>query len=138
MENDLKMNTPQRFDVLIVDAFSSDAIPVHLLTRECFSVYWRHMKPDGLLLLHITNRFLDLEPVVRAQAAALGCRAELVRSPADPVNSIGKADWMILTNNEHFLHSDEIEKSLEPSPAPGTAPLLWTDDFASLWKVLKR
>jgi hypothetical protein len=138
MENDLKMNTAQHFDVLIVDAFSSDAIPVHLLTRECFSVYWRHMKPDGLLLLHITNRFLDLEPVVRAQAAALGCRAELVRSPADPVNSIGKADWMILTNNEHFLHSDEIEKSLEPSPAPGTAPLLWTDDFASLWKVLKR
>ncbi len=138
MENELKRNGPQRFDVLIVDAFSSDAIPVHLLTRECFDLYWRHLKPDGLLLLHITNRFLDLAPVVRAQADLIGCRAELVASTAVSEVAIGKADWMILTRNDDFLAMDEVEENLEPKPPPRAVPLLWTDDFASIWQILKR
>jgi len=138
MESELKRNDPQRFDVLIIDAFSSDAIPVHLLTRQCFAVYWRHLKPDGLLLLHITNRFLDLAPVVRAQARVIGCRAELIKSTANSEAAIGKADWMILTRNDGFLAADEIEEKLEPEVSPAAAPLLWTDDFASLWQILKR
>ena len=138
MENELKAKSPQRFDVLIIDAFSSDAIPVHLLTRECFAVYREHLEPDGLLLLHITNRFLDLAPVVRAQAKAIGCRAELIKSAAVPEAAIGKADWMVLTNNGRFFTIDEVREKLDPEPATGAAPLLWTDDFASLWQILKR
>ena len=137
MENELKRNNPQDFDLLIIDAFSSDAIPVHLLTRECFSIYRQHLKPDGLLLVHITNRFLHLEPVVRALAESSGIRAELVSSTAEPENGIGKSDWMILSNNQRFFENEEIEESLEPAEA-GLSPLLWTDDFASLWKILKR
>ena len=138
MENELKGKSPQRFDLLIIDAFSSDAIPVHLLTRECFAVYWQHLEPDGLLLLHITNRFLDLAPVVRGQAKVIGCRAELVKSVAVPEAAIGKADWMILTNNGSFFTVEEVRGKLAPKPPAGAAPLLWTDDFASLWQILKR
>jgi hypothetical protein len=138
MENELKRNGPQGFDVLIIDAFTSDAIPVHMLTRECFAVYWRHLSPGGLLLIHITNRFLNLEPVVRAQADAIGCQAVMVRSADDAKLAIGKSDWMIVTNNEDFLGNDMVEKTLEKKRSPGPAPLLWTDDFASLWQILKR
>ena len=138
LENELRMNNPQQFDVLIVDAFSSDAIPIHLLTRECFSAYRRHLKPDGLLLLHITNRFLDLEPVARAQADVIGFRAGLVKSVAVKESAIGKADWMILTKNDRFLGSGEVAAHLTSVSAPGAARLLWSDDFASLWKILKQ
>ena len=138
MEKELKMKNPKRFDVLIIDAFSSDAIPVHLLTRECFALYWQHLEPDGLLLFHITNRFLDLAPVVRAQAKVIGCQTELVKSVAVPEAAIGKADWMILTNNGRFFALDEVKKKLDTEPAPGAESLLWTDDFVSLWQILKR
>lgn len=138
MEDELKRNNPQHFDVLLIDAFSSDAIPVHLLTSECFAVYLKHLAQDGLLLVHITNRFLDLAPVVRAQAKAIGYRAELVKSAAVPEAAIGKAEWMILTRNQDFLAKAEVKSKLEPEPPPGAAPRLWTDDFASLWQILKR
>jgi hypothetical protein len=137
MEKELKGNSPQRFDILVIDAFTSDAIPIHLLTRECFALYWRHLNPDGLLLLHITNRFLDLEPVVRAQAKELGCRAALVRSVADEKKGVGKSDWMVLTSNDRFLRSADVESRTSPEPA-AVVPLVWTDDFAGLWQILKR
>jgi hypothetical protein len=138
MENELKRGTPQHFDLLIVDAFSSDAIPVHLLTRECFALYMRHLKPDGLLLIHVTNRFLDLAPVVYAQAREIGCRAELIKSEADPENAVGYSDWVILSRNEKFYSIEEVEDKLKPETGTGRAILPWTDDFASLWQILKR
>src|SRR5204862_189610 len=60
----LEREEPQQFDILVLDAFSSDAIPVHLLTKECFAIYQRHMKPDGVICVHISNRYLTLQPVV--------------------------------------------------------------------------
>lgn len=138
LEAELKRGNPQRFDVLLVDAFSSDAIPIHLLTRECFAVYRQHMNPDGILLIHITNRFLDLAPVVRSEGEATGYRTALVNSPGDPGRGVGKADWMILTTNGKFLGTPEVREKLAPQPAPTSSSLLWTDDFASLWQILKR
>ena len=138
MENELNRGTPQHFDLLLVDAFSSDAIPVHLLTRECFALYMRHLKPDGLLLINVTNRFLDLAPVVYAQAREIGCRAELIKSEADPENAVGYSDWVIQSRNEKFYSIEEVEDKLKPETGTGRAILPWTDDFASLWQILKR
>jgi hypothetical protein len=138
LESELKRHEPQRLDVLLIDAFSSDAIPIHLLTRECFAIYRQHLNPDGILLVHVTNRFLDLAPVVRAQGESMGLRTALVNSPADDQRGVGKADWMILTNNGRFLDSVAVRAKLAPAPAPHSPPLIWTDDFAGLWQILKR
>ena len=79
----LEREEPQDFDVLAVDAFSSDAIPVHLITREALAVYLRHVKPDGIVAFHVSNRFLDLVPVVARLAKENGAHALLVRDDPD-------------------------------------------------------
>jgi SAM-dependent methyltransferase len=136
MEEELVRNEKQLFDVLAIDAFSSDAIPIHLLTRECFSIYRQHLKPDGILLFHLTNRFLDLAPVVRANATASGYDPFLVKSKGDPEKGTDNAAWMILTSNRKFLSDEEVQKSRTGEELKTS--LLWTDDFAGLWQVIKR
>ena len=79
MEQELAAGNPQQFDVLAVDAFSSDSIPMHLLTRECVELYRKHLKPDGLLCMHISNRFLDLSGVVRWHRQGRGMRVRVHR-----------------------------------------------------------
>ena len=74
----MSREAPQRFDILVVDAFSGDAIPVHLLTREAFALYWRHLKPNGVLAVHVSNRYLELPPVVQIAAQRSGKSAWLV------------------------------------------------------------
>jgi len=125
----------QRFDVLVVDAFSSDAIPVHLLTRECFAVYDRHLQPDGIIAVNATNRFLDLPPLVRTQGEVAGFRVASVSSSADSQNGIFRADWVLLTRNAHFMNDATLRSRL--TPLPPAAARLWTDDYASLWPLIK-
>src|SRR3546814_4657455 len=81
---ELAKQPPGRFDILVIDAFSSDAIPLHLLTREAVGIYARVLKPDGILLIHISNRFFDLEPVLAAEAKARGWSAALRMDPGPP------------------------------------------------------
>jgi hypothetical protein len=138
MEAECRRGQAQRFDVLLVDAFSSDSIPAHLLTRECFGIYRYHLNPDGLLLVHVTNRFLNLVPVVQAQAKQMGLKAVLVESNGDRETGVAPANWMILTRNGAFLERPAVHERLttdEEEEQPG-APL-WTDDFISLWQILK-
>jgi len=136
LEDQLRRGKPRNYDLLIVDAFSSDAIPIHLLTRECFDLYRRHLAPGGLLLLHLTNRHLDLSPVVRAQAAAIGARAELLISQADEELATNRAEWMVVTDNRDFLDDPAIKSRLTSS-GDARADILWSDDYASLWQILK-
>jgi hypothetical protein len=136
LERELERGEPQRFDVLAVDAFSSDAIPVHLLTAECAQVYWQHLKPDGLLLLHISNRFLNLNPVTRGLAEELGCYAVLIDSDDNDDWNVDYASWVILTNNEDFLAVTQVEEAIDPWPEDDPKPIVWTDSFASLYHVL--
>ena len=137
MESELARGQPQNFDILAIDAFSSDAIPIHLLTRECIDTYWRHLKPDGLLLFHISNRVLNLEPVVRGLAAHCECEVRFVFSEGDEATGVSRATWMVLTQNEAFLQAPEIILAAKGPGGRQQSPLLWTDDFASLWQVLK-
>ncbi|MBL8293657.1 MAG: fused MFS/spermidine synthase [Bryobacterales bacterium] len=117
----LQQEPDQNFDVLVIDAFSSDAIPVHLLTREAAAIYRRHLAPGGTLLVHISNHTLNLEPVVRGLGASIGYKAQRVDSGSDSTQGTHAATWMTLKSGTPAAH--------EPS-------LLWTDNFSSLMPVL--
>ena len=114
---------PLQFDLLAVDAFSSDAIPTHLLTVECADIYRRHLKPGGVLAIHISNQSLDLSPVVFGLARHLGMRAIRIDSPEDQSHGISAATWMLLSGKP------------EATAAPST--LVWTDDHVSLWRIMR-
>jgi SAM-dependent methyltransferase len=132
----LEREPPQAFDVLAIDAFSSDAIPVHLITSEALTVYRRHVKPGGIIAFHVTNRYLDLAPVVQQLADAQRLHAVLVADDGEqPIGS--RSDWVLLSESEDALDADEISEVAVPiQPKPGWR--LWTDDFNNIVQVLKR
>jgi hypothetical protein len=134
METELAKRTPQQFDILAIDAFSSDSIPVHLLTTEAFRLYWRHLKPDGILAVHVSNLYLELEPIVELQAKALGKQALLISNEEDEFRDIFRADWILVTSRPAIL--DHLKGfSTKIQRRPGLRP--WTDDYSNLWKSLK-
>ncbi len=130
----LEREPPQNFDVLAVDAFSSDSIPVHLLTNEAFKLYWRHMKPGGILAIHISNRYLDLGPVVEQEAKALGKPAILIASEDDDAADTSTADWVMVTTNQAAVDQlTQFSTAIEKKPKLR----MWTDDYSNLWQILK-
>jgi spermidine synthase len=131
----LEREAPQAFDVLAVDAFSSDAIPTHLLTREAFGVYLRHLAQGGVLAVHVTNRYLDLKPVVRGAAAALGLHAEHV--PSFEQGLLWSSDWMLVTRDQALLE-DEVVSAATLPPLAQAGAVVWTDGWSDLLGVLKR
>jgi len=131
----LEREPPQDFDVLAVDAFSSDSIPVHLITREAMMVYLKHVKPGGAIVFHVTNRFLKLAPVVKQIADSLGLYAVLIADEAEET-SFSKTDWVIVTRDKALIENEAIaKKASEFDEIPGLR--LWTDDFNNLFKILK-
>ncbi len=135
LDRELANGESQQFDVLAIDAFSSDAIPLHLLTRECADLYRKHLADDGLLLIHISNRYLDLNPITLALAQHLGWKAIQIDSDSDDELGVYSATWIIITANNDFLSHSEVQDAHTPW-AEDQASLLWTDDFASLWQVI--
>ena len=137
LERELAEGHPQEFDVLAVDAFSSDAIPIHLLTAECADVYRRHLKPDGALLLHISNKSLNLQPVARGIAKHLGWQAMYIDSDDERARGEFGSSWVLITRNPALLESAAIQQQDTEWDNPRETPLVWTDDFSSLWRVLR-
>jgi hypothetical protein len=131
----MERETPQRFHVLVVDAFTGDAIPVHLLTRESLDIYLRHLTDDGVLAFHVTNTYLDLIPVVYRLAGCHDLQVAHVRTESDYDLSQYGADWMLLTRNAQLLEALGPH-SLDDPPSRKSGPL-WTDDYSSLWQVIK-
>ncbi|MEO8385839.1 MAG: fused MFS/spermidine synthase [Betaproteobacteria bacterium] len=130
----LEREAPQGFDVLAVDAFSSDSIPVHLITLEAVQIFEKHMKPDGVIAFHVSNRFLDLKPVVKLIAEQRGLHVAWVRDSYDDGSTT--SDWVLLSkDNSQFLKSEILDGSYIISPAPKLR--VWTDDFNNLLQVLK-
>jgi hypothetical protein len=124
------------FDVLAIDAFSGDAIPVHLLTIEAARLYQRHLKAGGAMAFHVSNDYLDLAPVVGDLAQALGYRAIVVHNNAEDDGLILPADWVLVTNNPEILDNPAIQLHSEPIDSrPGLR--LWTDNFNNLVGILK-
>ena len=137
LEREAELSGPHRFDVLAVDAFNGDAIPMHLLTREAFEIYWRQLRADGLLVLHISNRYVDLEPVVRGLAQDAGHEVvHLVTHRNRPATRENASDWMVVTSNRRFIQDHAVRVAASPPIDDAPEPIVWTDDFASLWSVL--
>jgi hypothetical protein len=131
---ELAAGQSQDFDLIAVDAFSSDSIPMHLLTAECADIYRRRLTPEGVLALHISNRVLNLDPVARGMALYLGWRAVQIFSAEDPATGESSARWVLMTPNARFLERAGLWR--RSSGWSNRAPITWTDDFASLWHVL--
>jgi hypothetical protein len=132
----LERQEPQNFDLMAVDAFSSDAIPVHLLTREAVAVYWRQLKPDGILALHISNRYLNLEPVCLGDAIASGKMAMTVDDDGEEAPYMSSSTWVLLTSNAAWFDAPTF-KGADMHPAkslPKFRP--WTDDYSNLFQIL--
>ena len=124
-----------KFDLLAVDAFSGDAIPVHLLTREAFALYWRRLKPDGVLAVHVSNRFLDLGPVVALGAEESGRTARMFSNDEDSDTEVAAADWVLVTKRPGFFDQEETSFGTKIKPIPGLR--VWTDDYSNLYKILR-
>jgi hypothetical protein len=133
----LERETPQGFDVLAVDAFSGDAIPVHLITREALALYLKHMKPDGIVAFHVSNRYLDLIPVVQRIATENKAYAVLIADDPEEDEERSRSDWVLVSRSKAALATPEIKSrspvEIEDPPAWRT----WTDDYSNLIQILK-
>jgi SAM-dependent methyltransferase len=133
----LEREPPQQFDILAVDAFSSDAIPVHLITKEALAVYLRHVKPDGIVAFHVSNRFLDLVPVVARIARENGAHAVVVYDTAEEGSDKTQTDWVLVSRDAGALDAPEI-RAAGAEPAEERADWrTWTDDYSNLIQILK-
>ena len=125
------------FDVLAIDAFSSDSIPLHLLTREAFDTYARVIDADGLLLVHISNRFLDLAPMVAAQAREIGWHGRVRLDQEDLPEGITPSIWIALARDERRLAALERAGPLRWDDLPSPARRAWTDENASILPLIR-
>ncbi len=132
----LERESRQDFDVLVLDAFSGDAIPVHLLTVEALKLYRSHIKEDGIVAIHVSNRYLDLEVVVGRLARELGLANVMMSTEETEFLEKSPADWILLANQPAALDSEEIRALSRPVfVAPYTS--LWTDQSNNLFQVLR-
>jgi SAM-dependent methyltransferase len=135
----LEREAPQGFDVLAVDAFSGDAIPVHLITREALQVYLRQVKPDGIVAFHVSNRFLDLVPVVARLAKEEGVHAVLVNDDPeeDDQSRRSRTDWVLVSKSRPALEAPKIAEAGAAPAEDRPAWRTWTDDYSNLVQILK-
>jgi hypothetical protein len=132
----LEREAPQNFDLLVLDAFSGDAVPTHLLTKEAFEIYRKHLRPDSLIALNISNRYLDLAPVVAGLADHFGYSMRQVHSPASAQLGQFPADWIVLSRGGP---ADGVAETRTGDASGSLAPrkVLWTDDHSNLFEILK-
>jgi hypothetical protein len=136
LERELRSPEGQhQYDVLAIDAFSGDAIPVHLLTREAFAMYRNALRNDGILAVHVSNRYLDLTPVVRGLAAEQRRQVLTIEANDDDARALDSSTWMLVTNNADFI---DTATEYADAPVPSAKTIVWTDAFSSLLQVLKK
>jgi hypothetical protein len=132
----LTREAPQRFDVLAIDAFSGDAIPLHLLTTEALALYNKHLAPNGVIAFHVSNQYVDLAPEITLLAASAGMKAELVESSPDAAHGAFRSTWVLLTTSPTFFTQPEIAAATQPMPTLPSLKL-WTDDYSSLLPIVQ-
>jgi hypothetical protein len=132
----LENEAPQQFDVLVIDAFSSDAIPMHLLTFEAISLYRKHLRNGGFIALHVSNRFLDLGSEVAALALAHKLRAVPIQDARHDGLRVVPSEWVLLTDEQTDIDGLEVGQSAKPIEGPRIVSL-WTDNFNNLFQVLR-
>jgi spermidine synthase len=138
MEHEAGRGEFQKLDVLALDAFSSDAIPVHLLTREAFDLYFKHLADDGVLAVHISNRHLDLKPVVYGLAREFKAKTGFISNGSNDWAGVSSSHWVLVTRNQEFLDIEQVRDALEFPEVNVDRIRLWTDDFSNLLQVMDK
>lgn len=136
LERELARGERQNYDVLVLDVFSSDSIPVHLLNREAFALYLQHLAPEGILAVHISNRHLDLLPVVWALGEYFGLERVFVSAPGDYEQTFPSL-WVLLSPDSDILSLPAIRRYATPVEERRPGLRLWTDDYSNLFQLLK-
>ena len=132
----LEREAPNRFDILALDAFSGDSIPVHLLTREAFELYWRHLQPNGILAAHVSNKYVSLGPVIALAALESRKQAMLLSYDGNETNEESSSAWVLMTSRPGFFDLPGIAAAATPiDPIPGLRP--WTDNYSNLYRILR-
>jgi spermidine synthase len=137
MEDELNQGQAQNFDLLALDAFSGDAIPVHLLTEEAFQIYMRQLTGGGIIAVHVTNTYFDLEPVLRRLAEHFGLQYVLLHTDGDGIVTT-YSDWVLLSRDKDVLA--ELPRSVVSTRGRALKSdiALWTDDYSNLFWVLRK
>jgi spermidine synthase len=136
LQSEFEKSGSREYHVLVVDAFSSDSIPVHLLTLEAFQLYWQHITEGGLLVLHISNNHLDLLPLVATLSKKVGKKMQHFYSASDDSNE-HVAEWVVVTNNNKFYTNEEIANRATYFKLSNEQQVLWTDAYSNLLSVIK-
>ena len=134
----MEREADQQYDVIVLDAFSSDAIPVHLLTLEAFDHYQRHLKPDGAIVVHVSNRYLDLHPVVYRIADKIGFPAITIDDNDTAYEDAGfyGSDWIIMTRNQVLLQQPLLKDVTKETVEFPARIMYWTDERSDLLSIL--
>ena len=135
LERELAAAEPQRFDLLVMDAFASDSVPVHLVTVEAFRLYTAHLRAeDSILAVNVTNSYIDLEAVIAANARELGFQAIRVDGLGDPPVPM-ESSWILMSRGPRFLQDPAIR--LSTGRPIGDRVVRFTDKYSNLYRVLK-
>jgi hypothetical protein len=135
MEREFEEGRQQVYDLLIVDAFSGDSIPTHLINREALALYLEHLAPDGIVAFHISNRHIDLQPVTARLAEEFGLNGAVISGGGSDWQG-SQATWVLLSPDPSAMTSHgfaSVKQPLQPDPAVR----LWTDDYSNLFQVLR-
>jgi len=130
----MEREPPQNFSALVLDAFSGDAIPTHLLTAEAFATYRKHLAPNGIIAVHVSNGYLDLQPVVQGLATKYGFDMIRVSTRADDSRTLYTSTWLLLSHDPRFLLAQGQPAQPDNAPSPS---ILWTDSYSNLFSILK-
>jgi hypothetical protein len=136
LENELATSGPDNYDVLMLDVFSSDSIPVHLLDREAFELYLKHLQADGILAVHISNRHLDLVPVVWMLADYFQLNRVVIDDPGNS-SAVFRSLWMLLARDPALLSTPSIASRGKDLGNYSPSIKLWTDDYSNLLQILR-
>ncbi|WP_433974719.1 spermidine synthase [Tunturiibacter lichenicola] len=132
----LTSESPRNFDVLAIDAFSGDAIPLHLLTTEAIALYKKHLAPDGVLAFHVSNQYLNLPPEIAQLATAANMQSKLVESQPDESLGAFRSTWVLLTTSQTFFSRPEIANAATTTPTDARLRP-WTDDYSTILPILQ-
>jgi hypothetical protein len=137
LERELANGGSQNFDLLVLDTFNGDAMPVHLLTKQALEIYLKHLKPDGIIAVNVSNRYFDLDKEVYRLADELNLGAALIEDKGDGIQSYDSV-WMLLTRDRGFLELPAIASRTAQRPAIPARLRVWTDDFSNLMQILRQ
>lgn len=137
MQKEINKAQPSRYDLIVIDAFTGDSIPPHLITLQAMQLYQKRLLSDGIIAFHITNTYIDLVPITKALAKSRGFGYGVVRSPSNEKNGIFNADWALLTQDQAFYTWLKKQDQSELMSTDNRPTILWTDDLNSILPLLE-